>query len=239
MAKLFHLTQGVIPACDVTTIEEFQTLIGRTCSIDGIVGYKVGCTLALRYGLPKLTETAAEQTDLPVIYDHQKAGTDIPAMGAKFAEVCAKAGVKVVIIFPMAGPATEKAFIEAAFKNGLVPWVGGEMTHEKYLQREGGFIDADAPKAIYKIAAECGVEYFVAPGNKPDIVCEYNSFLSKIVNEPKFCMPGIGSQGGAISKAFEAVKGKEAYAIIGSAIYKSRDIEGAARRFCKEAMAFL
>ncbi len=237
--KLLHLTHGVIPACDVATIEEFKTLIGQTCSVDGIVGYKVGCTLALSYGIPKLTEIVTEQTDLPVIYDHQKAGTDIPQMSAKFAEVCVKAGVKVVIIFPMAGPAAEKAFIEALFQTELVPWVGGEMTHEKYLSGEGGFIDDDAPKEMYKIAVECGVEYFVVPGNKTDVIRKYNTLLSETVKEPKFCMPGIGVQGGGIRKAFEAVKGKEAYAIIGSAIYKSRDMERAARGFCKEALEFL
>ncbi|MGB2727634.1 MAG: orotidine 5'-phosphate decarboxylase / HUMPS family protein [Halobacteriota archaeon] len=239
MGKLFHLTQGVIPACDVSTIEEFKQLIERTCTIEGIVGYKVGCTLALSYGLPKLTEIAAEQTDLPLIYDHQKAGTDIPQMGDKFAAVCAKAGVKAVIIFPQAGPATEKAFIKALFQSGLVPWVGGEMTHEKYLSGEGGFLVDDAPKEMYNIGAEYGVEYFVVPGNKPDIIGEYNTLISETVKEPKFCMPGIGSQGGEIRKAFEAVKGKAAYAIIGSAIYKSRDVERAASRFCEEALEFL
>lgn len=240
MEKLFQETHGVIPACDVATIEEFKTLIERTCSIEGIVGYKVGCTLALRYGLSKLTEIVGEQTDLPLIYDHQKAGTDIPRMGDKFAEVCTKTGVKAVIIFPMAGPAAEKAFIEALFQRDLVPWVGGEMTHEKYLRGEGGFIDDDAPKEMYKIGAECGVEYFVVPGNKPDIIGEYDTLISGIVKEPKFCMPGIGLQGGEIRKAFEAVKDKEAYAIIGSAIYKrkGKDMEIAARRFCEEAMEF-
>ncbi len=239
MEKLFHLTHGVIPACDVATIEDFKTLIERTCPIEGIVGYKVGCTLALSYSLSRLTEIVAEQTDLPLIYDHQKAGTDIPQMGDKFAEVCSKAGMKAVIIFPMAGSETEKAFIKALFRRGLVPWVGGEMTHEKYLHREGGFLVDDAPKEMYKIGAKYGVEYFVVPGNKPDIICEYNTLISGTVKEPKFCMPGIGSQGGEIRKAFEAVKGKAAYAIIGSAIYKSRDVEGAARRFCSEAMEFL
>ncbi len=239
MKRLFHLTHGVIPACDVSTIEEFKMLIGRTCSIEGIVGYKVGFTLALSYGLPKLTEIVAEQTDLPLIYDHQKAGTDIPMISDKFADVCSKAGVKAVIIFPMAGPATEKAFINALFQKGLVPWVGGEMTHEMYLRGEGGFIDDDAPKEMYKIGAENGVEYFVVPGNKFDIIREYHNLISEAVKEPKFCMPGIGSQGGEIRKAFDAVKGKEAYAIVGSAIYKSSDVEGAARRFCKEALEFL
>lgn len=237
--KLFHLSHGVIPACDVTTLEDFKVLIEQTCSIEGIVGYKVGCTLALSYGLPRLTAIVAEQTDLPVIYDHQKAGTDIPYTGDKFAEVCSKADVKAVIIFPMAGPASEKAFIDAIFQKGLVPWVGGEMTHEKYLRSEGGFIDDDAPEEMYKIGAGCDVEYFVVPGNKPDVIAKYNAFISKMVKAPKFCMPGIGSQGGEIRKSFDALKDKEAYAIIGSAIYKSRDIEVAANGFCKDALAFL
>ncbi len=237
--ELFHLSHGVIPACDVGTIEEFKTLIERTCSVEGIVGYKIGCTLALSYGLPKLREIVAEQTDLPLIYDHQKAGTDIPQMGDKFAEVCSKAGVKAVIIFPMAGPAAEKAFIEPLFKRGMVPWVGGEMTHEKYLSGEGGFIHDEAPREMYKIGAECGVKYFVLPGNKIGLIREYSTLISETVSEPKFCMPGIGSQGGEIRKAFDAVRGKDAYAIIGSGIYKSKDMERAARRFCEEAMRFL
>ena len=237
--ELFHLTHGVIPACDVATIEEFKTLIARTCSIDGIVGYKVGCTLALSHGLPELTKIVADLTDLPLIYDHQKAGTDIPQMGDKFAMICSKAGVNAVIIFPMAGPETEKAFIEALFKRGVVPWVGGVMTHAKYLSGEGGFIGDDAPGEMYKIGAECGVEYFVVPGNKPDIIRDCNTLISESVKEPKFCMLGIGTQGGEIQKAFEAVKGKDAYAIIGSAIYKSKNIERTARRFCEEAIRFL
>ncbi|HID20751.1 MAG TPA: hypothetical protein EYP28_07465 [Methanophagales archaeon] len=239
MKELFHLTHGVIPACDVSTIEDFTVLIGQTCSIEGIVGYKVGCTLALSYGLTELTDILAEQTDLPMIYDHQKAGTDIPQMGDKFAAVCSKAGVRAVIIFPMTGPAAERAFIEALFKKGLIPWVGGEMTHEMYLRGAGGFIDDNAPKEMYKIGAKEGVKYFVVPGNKPDVISEYNTLISEVVKAPKFCMPGFGTQGGEIRKAFEALRGKAAYAIIGSAIYNSRDIEGSARRFCKEALTFL
>jgi orotidine-5'-phosphate decarboxylase len=239
MKKLFHLSHGVIPACDVRTLEEFKRLVGQTCSIEGIVGYKVGCTLGLRYGLPKLTKIAAEKTDVPLIYDHQKGGTDIPQMGDKFADACAQAGIKAVIIFPMTGPAAEKAFIEALFNKSLVPWIGGEMTHEKYLSNEGGFITDNAPKAMYVLAAAHGVEYFVIPGNKPDKIAEYHTLISELVKEPKFCMPGFGAQGGEIKKAFEALHGSDAYAIIGSTIYKSKDIGAAAKRFCAEALAFL
>ena len=43
--------------------------------------YKVGLSLALDCGLPKVVEIAREYTDKPIIYDHLKAGTDIPEVG--------------------------------------------------------------------------------------------------------------------------------------------------------------
>ena len=239
MNDRFHLTHGVIPACDVSTLEDFKRLIERTCSIEGIVGYKVGFALALRYTLTALREIAEELTDLPLIYDHQKGGTDIPPMGDIFADVCLHAGIKAVILFPMTGPAAEKAFIEALFQKGLVPWVGGEMTHEMYLHNEGGFIADEAPRAMYTVGAGLGVEYFVLPGNRQGKIAEYHALIAELVKTPKFCMPGFGTQGGEIKRAFEAVKGNAAYALIGSAIYKSKNIEGAARGFCTEALSFL
>jgi len=51
-------------------------------------------------------------------------------------------------------------------------------------------------------------------------------------------MPGIGSQGGKIEKAFSILEGRSAYAIVGSAIYKSNDIEKAAKELCIEALKF-
>jgi hypothetical protein len=52
-------------------------------------------------------------------------GMDIPPMGDTFADVCLQVGIKAVIIFPMTGPAAEKAFIETLFQKELVPWAGG------------------------------------------------------------------------------------------------------------------
>ncbi|MCK4823571.1 orotidine 5'-phosphate decarboxylase [bacterium] len=236
--NLFEQPYGVIPACDVHTLDEFKRIIDETCSIEGIAGYKVGCTLALTYGLSALTKIVADYTDLPVIYDHQKAGTDIPQMGAMFAEVCAKGGVKGVIIFPQSGPMTEEAFIKALYAKDLVPIVGGEMTHPKYLVKEEGFIRDDAPMEMYRIGAKNCVDHFVIPGNKPDIIRKYHSMLSSLVKQPKYCLPGIGRQGGEIKSAFIFLKGASAYAIVGSGIYKQKNMAEAARGFCKEALEF-
>ena len=202
------------------------------------MGYKIGFTLGLKYGLSRLSEIIGKYTNLPIIYDHQKAGTDIPQMGKNFAEVCKEGGVQGVIIFPQAGPNTEQAFITSIMDSGLNPIVGGEMTHPGYLQSEGGFLRTDAPQEMYKIGAEEGAEYFVVPGNRIEKIKKYREVLSEIINIPKFCFPGIGRQGGDIVKAFEATGGFPAYAIIGSGIYKQENMEEAASKYCKEALKF-
>lgn len=66
----FHLKHGVIPACDVDTLDRFKAIIDATSRIEGIVGYKVGCMLAFLYGLKILVDTVKEYSDLPTIYDH-------------------------------------------------------------------------------------------------------------------------------------------------------------------------
>ncbi len=233
---MFEKEHGVIIACDVDSIDELHNLVENTYDIEGIVGYKIGANLALKYGLKKIMDEV--DFHLPVIYDHQKAGTDIPYIAEKFAKACRHAGMKGVIIFPQAGPRSEEAFIDAIFANDMVPMVGGEMTHAAYLAEDGGFLLDDAPARIYEIAAKKGVEYFILPGNKEEAIKKYHLLLTSRINEPKYCMPGIGRQGGEIRKAFSLLRGYAAYAIIGSAIYKSDDVAMAAKRFAKEAMEF-
>jgi len=233
---MFEHEHGIIVACDVEDMDALKKLYDATNDIEGIVGYKIGANLALQYGLRNIMKEV--NFSLPVIYDHQKAGTDIPRMGEKFAKACKKAGMKGVIIFPQAGPESEKAFIDAIFANEMVPMVGGEMTHAAYLAEEGGFLMDDAPSRIYEIAAEKNVEYFILPGNREEAMKKYHLMLTSMINEPKYCMPGIGTQGGSITKAFSILRGCPAYAIIGSAIYNSDDMRKAARKFAEEAMEF-
>lgn len=236
--RLFHRTHGIIPACDVETLDKLSAIISETCGVDGIVGYKVGCTLALSYRLRRIMESIREFTSLPIIYDHQKASTDIPQLGDKFAKTCQKGGMNGVILFPQSGPETEMAFISSIFNNGLVPLVGGEMTHPKYLALDGGFIKDSAPAKMYELAAEMGVEYYILPGNKPEIIRKYHRIISKVIKEPKYCMPGIGAQGGDIKSAFEAAEGKPTYAIIGSRIYKEKNMRKAAEKLCEIVLSF-
>ena len=165
--------KGIIIAADVATIEECQRLAELGNQAPEIVAIKVGFSLALRYGLPLVVKSVREVSSLPLIYDHQKAATDIPAMGRSFAQICRYAGVEGVIFFPQAGPKTLEAFVSAAFESQLTPAVGLVMTHPAYLQSEGGFIADKAPEVICQLAIDLGVRAFVLPGTKPEIVKKF------------------------------------------------------------------
>lgn len=234
---LFELKKGIIVACDVHSLEQLSKLVQETNDVEGVVGYKIGSILSLRFGLPAISLVARKQTRKPIIYDHQKAGTDIPQTGEPFAEACREGGIQGVIIFPQAGPETEVEYIKALFQKGLTPLVGGEMTHPKYLTQEGGFLRDNSPNEIYETAAKCGVEYFIVPGNRPESISGYRALLTPLVSNPKFCMPGIGRQGGDIKVAFKAAQGMPSYAIIGSAIYKQGDIRSNAKKFSDIALS--
>ncbi|KAB2946604.1 MAG: hypothetical protein OIN84_13420 [Candidatus Methanoperedens sp.] len=247
------LRHGIIPACDVTTLKDLEKLIKETYDVDGIVGFKIGALLGLKYGLHNVVKVIIRYSDLPIIYDHQKYGTDIPEIcGSGVLEVCKDAGINSIIIFPQAGPETLKVTIEGSKDSnlkepirgcngyGLTPIVGGDMTHKRYLVSDGGFISDDAPEKMYNDAAKLGVEYFVIPGTKIDKMKKYCNQLKKLVKSPKFMFPGIGKdyQGGDIVNAFEAVNPFNGYAIVGRELYKSDNINNTAKKLGDIALSF-
>lgn len=231
---LIPLDKSVIVAADVEA-QKLSELVKKTCVVKGISGYKVGLELGLEQGLPWVVRTVKEHTDLPVIYDHQKAGNDIPDMGVKFAKVCKKAGVDAIILFPFASAKTERDWIKASQDAGLAVLVGGHMTQEEFLSTEGGFISPDAPDRIYRIAAENGVRDFVVPGNKVEYVEHYRELLDSILGSNNFTLyaPGFITQKGEISE-FAKVAGDRWHAIVGSAIYKAVDLTAAAEQMTSQ-----
>lgn len=216
--------KSVVIAADVKDQVAYEKLLSNTGSVDGIGGYKVGLNLALEMGLPKLVSISREHTNKPLIYDHQKAGNDIPAMGKEFADVCRRAGVDAVILFPFASRLTEVDWIKASQDAGLQVLVGGHMTQPEFLASEGGFIADGAPDRIYEIAAKEGVRDFVVPGNKVEYVRHYREVLDNVLGKGNFALyaPGFITQGGQISQ-FAAEAGNRWHAIVGSAIYKAEN----------------
>lgn len=231
---LLRENNGIIIAADVDTLPELRYLSEVSRDVHEVVAIKVGFSLALRFGLERVVKTVKEACSLPIIYDHQKAATDIPGMGQPFAEICRDATVKGVILFPHAGPKTLEAFVMAIFEYELTPIVGLVMTHPAYLKSDGGFIADDAPSEICKIAVDLGVRSFVLPGNKPKVTHKFSQGPLMSVAPTEIMMPGIGTQGGAIGEAFESVKGHHAFAIIGSAIYSAPDPRKSLELFAAE-----
>ncbi|MBD3164658.1 hypothetical protein GF323_05655 [Candidatus Woesearchaeota archaeon] len=225
--------KSIIPSCDVATLGRLRELVDQTHSVEGIGAYKVGFGLVIPYGMKKVVETIRKITDHPIIYDHQKAATDIPDTGAKFMKACKDSGCSAVILFPEAGPATEEAWINAAKKEKINAIIGGEMTHKGFLESDKGFLKDDMPKRAYTIAANLGIKDFVVPGNKPEKITEYKSMLEAMNVKPALYSPGLITQGGSITEGAKAA-GSNWHAIIGRAIYQAKDINKAAKQLVKE-----
>lgn len=230
--NLFKSRNGIIVACDISDTADLADLIKAMNDLDFILGYKIGMDLVVPYGINKVTGVIRSYSDLPIIYDHQKFGTDIPDIcGGRILEILKNAGVNGVITFPQAGIETLNAVVKSCKELSLTPIVGGEMTHAGYIVSEGGYIADDAPERIYLDAARMGVEYFVIPGTKLESMKKYHSKLKKIVPEPKFLFPGIGKgQGGDIVAAFSTVQPYESYAIVGRGIYAEKNRREAAEK---------
>ena len=238
---IFKTKYGIIPACDVRNLDELELLVKSTCSLNFIVGYKIGSLLALSYGIKKVIDVIRSYTNLPIIYDHQKFGTDIPTIcSGEILSFLKEVGINALIIFPLSGIETLKASIEGCFKNNIVPLVGGDMTHPGYLTNEGGYIEVTRPKRMYLDACKLGVRGFVIPGTKIKKMEEYKREIEKIVSQPYFLFPGIGKgQGGDIVAAFKAIYPHAGYAIVGRGIYAEVDKKTAAEKLWKKITEIL
>jgi orotidine-5'-phosphate decarboxylase len=186
---------GLIPALDCDTLDDAERLVRRIGHHPFVKGFKLGFSLGLAYGLPAVVEALGPHTEAPLIYDHQKAATDIPDTGALFARTLRRAGVDAAILFPQAGPQTLRAWIRALQDASVEAIGGGAMTHPAYLVSEGGYIADEAVTEMYAIAYEEGVRSFVLPLTKPDVARRIVGGAG-LDGECTILSPGFGAQGG-------------------------------------------
>jgi len=225
MQHLINLDKSIIPACDVRP-ERYEEIIRETHEITKVGAYKIGAALALSIGLKNAVQIARRYTKKPLIYDHQKAGNDVPDTADEFCTVLKESGIDAVILFPFAGPATQTAWTQTAQKMGLTVIVGGFMTHERFLLSEDGYMPSSSIEKIYTNATFQGVSDYVVPGNKPAVIEKIRSLLLAKGVSPTLYAPGFITQGGKISDA-ALVAGPRWHAIVGRAIYQASDIKKA------------
>lgn len=225
--KLISQHRSIIPALDVISLEKIETIVKETKDSSSISAYKVGFSLALRFGLPKVVEKIKSICpNKPVIYDHQKAATDIPETGDDFMQICKDAGVDAAILFPLSGIATQKAWIKSAVDRDLRIIVGGMMTHSGFTTIDGGYLDPDSIKNIYQTAIVHEITDFVVPGTKLEFVKNLVKNLFEKENHftPVFYSPGLITQGGDVSEMSELLQ-YDWHAIVGRKISNSNDIQ--------------
>lgn len=181
----------LMPSLDMVELDVALCLARSVSSHPFVSSFKVGFALGLSAGLPAAVRGLRAFTDKPIVYDHQKAGTDIPDTGVLFAKTMRAAGVTEAILFPQAGPRTLEAWVKALQDADVVPVVGAVMTHAGFTQQEGGYLSDEGLLGAYELAAKLGVRKFVVPLTKPEV--------ARRVDWPEdsvFYSPGFGAQGG-------------------------------------------
>ena len=237
LSALERHRHGIVCACDLDDLDAVTRLVETIDAVDGLVGYKLGALLALRAGLAAVVTAFRTVTTKALLYDHQKAGLDIPSMGKEYVAVCRDAGVDALILFPLGGPSAVDAFVGATLGAGLTPIVGGALPLPDYPVEHGGYVAGNALARIAERAFGLGARDFIVPATDVDTIRDQAKHLS--ATEPvRLFLPGIGPLGGAIATAFAAAPGLRTYAIIGRAIYAAPDPAAAARRLADEALAF-
>jgi orotidine-5'-phosphate decarboxylase len=235
MDTLLKSKHGIIISCDFSNIEKLEKLVKETCSLDFIQGYKIGMILVLKNGIKKVTSIIKKHTDSPIVYDHQKFGSDIPEIcSGEILQIIKDAGVEALVIFPHAGIETLKSTVKECFKIGLIPIVGGDMSHPGYNVKDGGYIDEGASQRIYIDAATIGVTHFILPCLKLERIKIYMHKLVNIVNNPQIFITGIREE--VTEEFLEACKiihSYNSYSVIGRGITEEKDFSSAAGKFWK------
>ena len=233
----FRSRHGVIVALDADSVDACKQTIDLTTRVEGVVGYKLGMTMALRLGLAESVRQLRAHTDLPLLYDHQKAGPDVFDMAAKFAGLCAEAKVDGLILFPTAGPRAVEGFVGETIRRGMLAMVGGDLPFADYNVSGGGYVADDALERIIDKAIESGATHFVVPGNTSAKLAHHSARLKGRLAAPVFIVPGIGPLGGKIGDLVAAAHGCSVYGVVGRAVYGAPDQTAAARALADEALA--
>ena len=233
----FRSRHGVIVALDADSVDACKQTIDLTTRVEGVVGYKLGMTMALRLGLAESVRQLRAHTDLPLLYDHQKAGPDVFDMAAKFAGLCAEAKVDGLILFPTAGPRAVEGFVGETIRRGMLAMVGGDLPFADYNVSGGGYVADDALERIIDKAIESGATHFVVPGNTSAKLAHHAARLKGRLAAPVFIVPGIGPLGGKIGDLVAAAHGCSVYGVVGRAVYGAPDQTAAARALAHEALA--
>jgi orotidine-5'-phosphate decarboxylase len=213
----FENIPSIIPSMDVD-IEDMVRIIDNVKNLKKEVGgLKIGSLLIWKYGLEKVVSEIKSVCDLPIMFDAQKAGTDIPSIVEEQVRLVADVDIDAFIASPLgSGSKTLESFIKTSFECDVTPIVVLEMTHPM----ANAFLKEDVGEKILTQSLEMGVENFVAPANNPERIRIYRNLASEKDKTIKIFSPGVGPQGGGPDTAVEA--GTD-FVITGRSVYQAKN----------------
>src|SRR6201996_6758603 len=238
MAKKLKGDMGIVPALDIDSHEHLELVVRETSKREGVAGYKLGLTSVLHFGLGESVRRLRDLTDLPIIYDHQKAGPDMPDMAKKYTALCKEADVDGLILFPVAGPTAVDQFVGEAIRADLTPFVGGEIPVPDYGVSGGGYMLDDALDRILARAVQNKADHFVLPANDKAKIMRWSKWIAANVKSPLVMITGFGALGGTIETSFTSAAACERrFAIVGRLITGAKSPGDAAARMYDDMQA--
>ena len=215
--KKFENIPAIIPSMDVG-LEDLKRILSQISDLSSeIGGLKIGSLLVWKYGLQKIVNEIKATCDFPIIFDAQKAGTDIPPMVEEQVRLASDMGVDALVAATLgAGSKSLESFIKTSFECNLVPIIVLEMTHPM----ANAFLKEDAGEEVLALSLKMGVENFVAPATNPKRIRLYRNLALKMGKTIKIMSPGVGPQG---SDPDTAAKAGADFVIVGRAIYQAKE----------------
>ena len=226
----FEKPPSIIVSLDLP-LQKASKLVRELEKVEGkIAAYKISSLQAMESGLKQAVAELRLATQIPLIYDHQKGGTDIPEMVEQQVKLAADAGINSFIGVPQgAGRKSLESFVNACKKNNMLPIILIEMSHPE----SDSYLHSDYSWRIFQDAAKLGVRHIVAPGNKPERLKLIRGWIKDSGKQIFITSPGIGAQGGS---AKDAVAAGTDYPIIGRQIYQSENPANEVEKIYKECI---
>ena len=169
----------IIPSLDVSREEAFHLIKELECVEDKFGGYKVGSLLVMENGINVIKEIN-DRTELPIIYDGQKLGSDIPSITNKQIELLSNVDVDYAIIYPVGGgDRTLYQFIESCKKFNITPVCVVSMSHEI----SDRYLSISIEDIVLSTAYSYGIRTYVYPATKPEILQCHNELSNINMND--------------------------------------------------------
>ena len=192
--EIFIPKNGILISINNPDKALLQKIIESTKKLDYVVGYRISSLPVLKNGLDNIKEIIRDRNSKPVIYDHQKFGSDIvDNCTCEMLDAIKSCGFDGIIILPLSGKNALESIVNKCNSIQLLPVVCGDLPYNGYFSGEGGYIEQETQQHIYLKAANLGISHFVMSCNRIERIKIYCHQMDAIVGQMKIFFTAINS----------------------------------------------